>query len=99
MQSRHADDGHRGVAVSVTGVGTAEIDWDHVTRVTFTEPPASRSYADFDGGRRLSGTVETTLGPSYSGQITWDRDEAYSFEKLDGESNNVEWAIPFENIV
>jgi hypothetical protein len=93
------DSGHRGVAVTVAGVGTAEVRWDHVTKVTFEAPPASRGYADFDGGRRLSGKVKTTLGPSYTGEITWDRDESYTWETLDGDSDNVEWQVPFENIV
>ena len=93
------DSGHRGVAVIVPGMGTGEIDWDDVGKVTFDSAPASRKYAEFDGGRRLRGTVKTILGLSFTGEIVWDRDEKFTWEALDGENDHVDWAIPFENIV
>jgi hypothetical protein len=90
--------GHRGIAVVMPGLGTAELKYRDVSKVTFSEAPASRKYAEFDGGRRLRGTLRRTVGESISGEVTWDRDEAYSWETLDGSAADVDYSIPFENI-
>jgi hypothetical protein len=90
--------GHRGILLTLENIGTAEIDWDNVTKVTFTEPPASAAYAKFDGGHRLRGKVTTREGTTYSGLIIWDLDEAYSWEALDGNIDGIEYAVAYSNI-
>jgi hypothetical protein len=92
------DNDHRGMIVTLDGVGTAEIDWWSVVKVTFTEAPASPGYDEFDGGRRLHGTVLTTGGATHAGMIVWDLDEAYSWETLDGSIDGADFAVTFENI-
>ena len=90
--------GHRGIVVFLPGLGSAEVDWENVTRVTFSEPPPSKKYADYDGGRRLRGTVRTTSGDSYSGEIVWDQDESFTWETLDGGANAIDYAVLFDEI-
>jgi hypothetical protein len=90
--------GHRGILLVLEGIGTAELDWRDVTKVTFKEPPASRSYDRFDGGRRLRGTVNVREDAAYSGLIIWDLDEAYSWETLDGSADGIDYAVAFSNI-
>jgi len=92
------DRGHRGVEVSVRGLGHVEISWDDVEEVTFSEPPTSPAYAEFDGGRPIRGTVHKTHGGTVSGRIVWDRDEQFSWETLDGRSDGNDFSIPFANI-
>lgn len=90
--------GHRGVAVFLPHLGSAEVDWENVTRVTFSEPPPSRKYSDYDGGQRLRGTVRSTTGGVHAGEIVWDRDETFTWETLDGEANAIEYAVQFGKV-
>jgi hypothetical protein len=92
------DNDHRGMIVTLDGVGSAEIDWWNVLKVTFSDPPDSPAYGRFDGGRRLRGVVHTTAGASYRGMIVWDLDEAYTWETLDGSIDGADFAVTFENI-
>jgi hypothetical protein len=48
---------NRGVLVSVEGLGTIEVQWEELEEVKFRDPPSSATYDQFDGGRRLSGTL------------------------------------------
>jgi hypothetical protein len=96
--SNDVDDDNRGIDVIVPGLGVAEIDWDEFDHVTFADPPPSRSYSDFDGGRRLYGTVRDDHDRSHTGYIVWDLDEQYTWEYLDGEEKDINYGIPFENI-
>jgi hypothetical protein len=92
------DNDHRGMIVTLDGLGSAEIDWWNVVKVTFSDPPGSPEYDRFDGGRRLHGTVHTTGGASHTGMIVWDLDEAYTWETLDGSIDGTDFAVTFENI-
>lgn len=92
------DEGHRGVAVRVAGVGTVDLDWWEVDNVVFADPPPSPEYGRFDGGRLLRGSVHLQDGRIVRGRIVWDRDERWSFEPLDGETDAAEYAIPFSEI-
>jgi hypothetical protein len=92
------NDDNRGILVVTDELGTVEVDWRGLVGVTLLETPSSPSYERFDGGRRLKGTVHDTSGQSYSGQISWDLDETYSWETLDGKVEQVEYAIPFDRI-
>ncbi|MCZ6600561.1 MAG: hypothetical protein O7A07_06945, partial [Acidobacteria bacterium] len=47
---------------------------------------------------RLHGTVTAADGSRHAGPITWDRDEQFSWETLNGRAGELEYAIPFANI-
>lgn len=92
------DDDNRGIDITIPGIGLIKVEWRDFDRVTFTDPPASKEYSAFDGGRRLFGTIEADNGEKYTGKITWDMDESYTWEFLDGDSEDISYVIPFRNI-
>lgn len=92
------DDGHRGMDVAVPGLGRVRIPWDETTRVVFEKPPASPTYASFDGGAPLYARVATTDGAALEGRLLWDLDEGFSFEELDGDLDEVEVSVAFRHI-
>jgi hypothetical protein len=89
------NDDNRGIDVWVPGLGAVKVSWDEFDRVVFEPPPPSHSYADFDGGKRLHGTLSDDQGESFTGYITWDLDEQYTWEFLDGQYEDLEFEIPF----
>lgn len=92
------DADHRGMSVSLAGIGRVDIPWRLVKQVTFSPAPPSPAYATFDGGRTLSGKVRLKDGRELSGRIVWDRDEASTWEILDGSRAGVDYSIPFSNV-
>ena len=93
------NDSNRGINVIVSGLGSVEVTWEEFRSLELTPAPPSPSYADYDGGRALTGTLQMANGVSMSGRIVWDQDEAFNWETLDGASEGVEYSIPFMNIV
>jgi hypothetical protein len=96
--SNDVDDDNRGIDITVLDVGLIKVEWEDFDRVVFSDPPKSRAYDNFDGGRRLHGTVRDDHDRTYSGFITWDLDEQFTWEYLDGQVGDVEFEISFENI-
>ncbi len=93
------DDSNRGIVISNFEIGEILVEWDEFDKLVFEEIPSnSFSYNDFDGGKRLEGTVYTEDGDSYTGFIRWDNDEEYSWELLDGNYHNVKFQIEFSKI-
>jgi hypothetical protein len=92
------DSDNRGIDVTIAGIGKAEVDWDEFENVTFKDPPASPRYEEFDGGRVLTGTVETVDGERLVGEIIWDLDERFTWESLNGERDDIGWEVPFANV-
>ena len=98
LRGSNVNDENRGIVLGVTGLGRIEVEWSDVKKVVLRDPPASRRYDSFDGGRRLSGTVQTSAGATFSGRITWDRDESYTWESLDGWSEGIDYGVRFSHI-
>lgn len=92
------NDENRGIDVLVPGVGVIKIPWDEFDLVEFQPAPPSRGYADFDGGRRLYGTLTDSDGETFTGYVTWDLDEQFTWEFLDGQQDDLEFEIPFDLI-
>ena len=90
--------GNRGILVTIPGLGQVRIHWGQFDKVRFSQAPRSPRYGEFDGGRKLAGTVSTSAGATHTGEIVWDRDERYSWESLDGRSNRFTYESLFENI-
>ncbi len=85
---------NRGIFISDPGLGRVEVKWAEFRSVRFHEPP-SMSYDEFDGGRRLTGTVFAEDGSSFSGAIRWDNDEQWTWEMLNGDSRDMEFHVEF----
>lgn len=92
------DDSNSGIIVGDDNLGQVIVKWDEFEKVVFTKPTSQVKYSDFDGGRKLHGTVYTEDGDSYTGDIIWDNDEEYTWEILDGENHDVEFDIEFGKI-
>ncbi|MEW6049812.1 MAG: hypothetical protein AB1644_01945 [Candidatus Zixiibacteriota bacterium] len=93
--SNDVDESNRGILVADPGFGQVQIEWDDFDKLVFSQAPQPLTYADFDGGRPLSGTVYTEDGDSYTGTIRWDNDEESTWEFLDGAYRNCEFDIEF----
>ncbi|MHC4822161.1 MAG: hypothetical protein ACYTDX_10635, partial [Planctomycetota bacterium] len=93
------NDSNTGITVSDVGLGQVKLDWDAFDYVRFHEPSVEPGYGLFDGGQRLVGTVITESGEEISGEISWDNDEAYAWEMLNGRAEGVEFQVEFGNIV
>ncbi|MDH3891991.1 MAG: hypothetical protein OEV49_13000 [candidate division Zixibacteria bacterium] len=89
------DGSNSGIIISDLGFGQVIVKWDEFDRLDFHNEAAPLTYADFDGGRKLSGTVFTDDGESYTGLIRWDDDEEYTWEILDGDYRDIEFDIEF----
>lgn len=98
--SNDIDSGNRGILITDPGLGRVTVSWDEFETLELKEPPAGAypAYADFDGGRRLHGTVTDEDGAKTTGYISWDDDEEYTWEILDGSYRGVDFDIPFEKI-
>lgn len=91
--SNDVDNSNRGIIISDPGFGQVQIAWDEFEKVEFKKSPALVRYDDFDGGRKLHGTVYTEDGEKYNGEIVWDYDEAYTWEILNGSYRDNEYDI------
>ncbi len=89
------DDSNRGIIISDPGFGQMRVDWDEFERLDFTPAKKQISYDQFDGGKKIRGTVYTESGKSYSGDIRWDDDEEYTWEILDGDYRGAEFDVEF----
>ena len=90
--------GHRGVRVADPALGTVRVGWDGFHSLQLDESPGELGYDSFDGGHPLSGTVVTQQGEEITGRIRWDADEEWSWELLNGSSDDVDFQIEFGNI-
>jgi hypothetical protein len=87
-----------GISISDAALGQIKMGWDEFDNVRFHGTVDESAFAHFDGGRPIEGTVTTEYGESYTGRITWDADEAFTWEMLQGEINDVEFHVEFGNI-
>lgn len=96
--SNDVDESNRGILVGDPGFGQVQISLDDFDRLDFKPAPKPESYAEFDGGHPLHGTVVTEEGDSYTGNIRWDNDEEASWELLNGEYHNCQFDIEFGKV-
>ncbi len=93
--SNDVDDDNRGIIISDVGFGQVRVDWDEFEKLEFKNVPSHITYDQFDGGRKLKGTVFTEDGETYKGTIIWDSDEEFTWEIIDGEYRDLEYDIEF----
>ncbi len=90
----------RGIQVEDPNFGRVEIEWGDFGEVEFLEESKQylKAYDEYDGGKPLYGTVYTEDDDSYTGFITWDDDEKYTWEMLNGDYNDLEVMVEFGRI-
>lgn len=89
---------NRGISVSDPLLGQVKVSWDEFESVRFHQAETHAAYSSFDGGQRIYGTVITEDGEEYTGHLIWDRDEAYSWEMLNGSQDGIEFHIEFSKL-
>jgi len=96
--SNDVNRGNRGVQISDPDLGMVEVEWDEFRVLDLHEAPSPVEYGAFDGGHPLFGTVTTQSGEEITGRIRWDADEEWSWEFLNGQSEDVTFTIEFAKI-
>lgn len=93
------NDDIRGIHVEDERFGRVEIAWDEFKRVVFDDPGSSgATYADYAVPSHLAGTVTLINGDWRTGELVFDLDEEWSWEMLDGTSNDIEYTVPFSMV-
>lgn len=85
--------GLRALIVDEDDGSSAEFEWRDLESVQFTTPgdtPPAQS--------RMYGTLTTRSGMELTGYVTWDIDEIYSTDMLDGDADGRRMSIPFGEI-
>lgn len=96
LLTSHASDlgsGLRALIVDEGDGGVVELQWDDLESVDFRPAPS-----DPPAERRIHGTVTTRSGLEFTGYVTWDVDEIYSTDILDGDADGSRMEIPFGQI-
>ena len=83
-----------GILVEDPRAGQVELDWRDVRVIDFLSTPSASSR----WGDRLYGTLETRDGQRFTGYVTWDMDEIFTTDILDGEEGDRDYEIPFSRI-
>lgn len=91
---------NRGIIITMPGMARVDIQWRDFDSVTFDHAVGGigLAYGDFAAPNHLEGTVTTTDGKSLSGRLVYDLDEAWDFEILQGNIDDLEYNIPFRFI-
>lgn len=85
--------GLRALVVDEGNGALAEFQWRDLESVDF-EAPGSVAPSEV----RMFGTVATRNGMEFTGYVTWDVDEIYSTDILDGDADGRRLEIPFGDI-
>lgn len=97
--SNDVDRSNRGLIMAIPKVGNVEIPWKYFRSASFRMVSDSGpSYDEYKVPRGLFGSVYTIDGDDFSGKIIYDLDESWELECLDGQDDEVEYSIPFQNI-
>lgn len=88
----------RTIRIADPGLGLVHVDWDDFRTLRLHPGSVRAGYGDFDGGGPLFGVVATRSGEEIEGWIRWDADEEWTWDFLDGTSDNVEFDVEFANI-
>ena len=90
----HATDlgtGMRALLIDDPSQGSVELQWGDLERVDFEAAPAGLQPRE----GRIYGTLTTTGGLALTGYVTWDVDEVYSSDMLDGDVDGERISVPF----
>lgn len=91
--SGYANDVGGEILVHDESLGSVELDWDRIDRIEFQAAP-SRLEAPT---RRLQGRVATDAG-DFVGYVQWDSEECLGTDELDGDAEDGDMSIAFDNI-
>ena len=87
--------GVREILVDDRDQGIVELDWSDLDEIRFADPPAGLRPGF---GERIYGTVQTRDGLEFTGYVTWDVDEIFSSDVIDGNEGRRRRKVPFSRI-
>ena len=97
--SNDVNNGNRGIIIHDPSIGYIKVPWrDFFDMEVIEDESFVMSYNDSPTSKGLTGTVVTVDGEEYEGLLAYDLDEAWEFEILDANDDDVEFQIPFRNI-
>lgn len=97
--SRDLNNLNRGIIVGSPDGGQAQILWPAFKSVIFHDPEGDPvSYSSFGKPRRIYAQAFWNNDRSLRGNCTFDMDEEWNFEMLEGTSNRIHYKIPFSNV-
>ena len=97
--SNDVNDGNRGILIHDPEVGQVKVPWrDFIDLEINNDESLGMSYDDFPVSKGINATVITIQGDEFKGLLAFDLDEAWEFEVLDANDDNVAYQIPFRNI-
>lgn len=85
--------GLRALIVQEASGNSAEFEWRDLESVDFMAPGSTPPAES-----RLHGTLTTRSGLTFTGYVTWDVDEIYTTDILDGDADGRRMRIPFGEI-
>lgn len=91
---------NRGIVIFDPEMGRVVVPWRDFFDLEIVEAKKEwvLTYNDFKNPKGISGTVVTIDGEEYKGLLAYDLDEAWEFEMLDANDDDVAYQIPFRNI-
>ncbi len=89
---------NRGIVVMHPEWGRAIVEWSAFQSVRFTRVPDGLGYANYPKPSRIYATVRMKNGEVYKGNCTFDLDEDWTAELLEGTSHDIHYQIPFRTI-
>ncbi|MEK9502351.1 hypothetical protein [Gaopeijia maritima] len=92
------DSGNRGISVSDPGLGQVLVEWSDVASVDFFPAETLPDRASFGHTGRVEGTVTGSSGDSWQGAVTWDLDESFGWEILNGHLDDAEFFVEFGQV-
>lgn len=84
----------RALVIEELDGGVVELEWGDIDVVEFEAAPEDAS----PPSSRLYGTMTTHAGLEFTGYVTWDVDEIYSTDILNGDDGRDDREIPFGSI-
>ncbi len=88
----------RTIRIADPALGVVNVDWDDFTTLRLHPASGTGGYGDFGGGGALYGVVTSRSGEAFEGWIRWDADEEWTWDYLDGTSDNVELDVEFGRV-
>lgn len=89
---------NKGVVVMHPVWGRAIVQWEAFRSIKFSAIPPNLGYEQYTRPKRVYATVETIDGRIYKGNCTFDLDEDWDMELLEGSTGGVHFQIPFQQL-
>lgn len=96
--NRDVNNTNRGIVVMNPVWGRAIVNWDVFQSIVFTPVPDNLGYQVFMQPKRIYAIVSTTDNKLFKGNCSFDLDEEWDMELLEGNSNGIKYQIPFKHI-